>query len=290
MAHTTLSANSINEDDAEADFQLASSLPLPAPVTQVVAIPRGSSDSQPQPTSQSENGDQQQNFDDFHDQFLNNHISTIEEDFEGENMTSEFSTQRTNAKDLPGGSDRGRAGNHPGGSGSASGSVSQKGETPLPRDLDDINGNQAQQHPVDSSLAVTILNSEPVRRFHLPESSSEKCTPARNYAEQEEQDNLQSQINMISKQTPKQRRGQANFLEVDPQVVDFGTIFISQASVRTVEIRSSRLRDVTVCSQLVGVVFFADGRQQIDLADSMPAEGATHLKVDVYFRPDRPGK
>lgn len=124
VAHANLSANSANEDDNEADFQLASSLPLPAPVTQVVAVPRGPSDSQPQPTSQSEDGDQRQNFDDFHDQFLNNHISTIEEDFEGENMTSEFSTQRTNAKDPRGGSDRGRAGNRPGGSGSASGSAS----------------------------------------------------------------------------------------------------------------------------------------------------------------------
>lgn len=36
---------------------------------------------------------------DFHEQFLNNHISTIAEDFEGENMTSEFSTQRTQTKD-----------------------------------------------------------------------------------------------------------------------------------------------------------------------------------------------
>jgi hypothetical protein len=30
---------------------------------------------------------------------LHNHISTIDEDFEGENMTSEFSTQKTQAKD-----------------------------------------------------------------------------------------------------------------------------------------------------------------------------------------------
>ena len=49
-----------------------------------------------------------------------------------------------------------------------------------------------QQNPTDGSLAVTILNSEPVRRFHLPESSSENCTPARDYADMEEQENLQS--------------------------------------------------------------------------------------------------
>lgn len=37
--------------------------------------------------------------DDFKQIFLNNHISTIEEDFDGENVASEFSlTQRTNQK------------------------------------------------------------------------------------------------------------------------------------------------------------------------------------------------
>ena len=94
---------------------------------------------------------------------------------------------------------------------------------------------------------------------------------------------------MIARQTPQQRRGQGNFLDVDPQVVDFGTIFISHASVRTVEIRSSRLRDVSVCSQLVGVVYFKDNQQQIDLADcialagAMPAASASSFQsaVDV---------
>ena len=95
---------------------------------------------------------------------------------------------------------------------------------------------------------------------------------------------------MIARQTPQQRRGQGNFLDVDPQVVDFGTIFISHASMKTVEIRSSRLRDVSVCSQLVGVVYFKDNQQQIDLADCIASEGATHHKIDIYFRPDRPGK
>lgn len=32
------------------------------------------------------------NFDDFHQQFLNNHPSTIEEDFEGENLISEMTS------------------------------------------------------------------------------------------------------------------------------------------------------------------------------------------------------
>ena len=95
---------------------------------------------------------------------------------------------------------------------------------------------------------------------------------------------------MIARQTPQQRRGQGNFLDVDPQVVDFGTIFISHASMKTVEIRSSRLRDVSVCSQLVGVVYFKDNQQQIDLADCIASEGATHHKIDIFFRPDRPGK
>lgn len=35
------------------------------------------------------------NAEDFHEQFLNNHIATIEEDFEGENLTSDFSTQQS---------------------------------------------------------------------------------------------------------------------------------------------------------------------------------------------------
>lgn len=35
------------------------------------------------------------NFDDFHQQFLNNHPSTIEEDFEGENLPSEMTSQQT---------------------------------------------------------------------------------------------------------------------------------------------------------------------------------------------------
>ena len=43
-------------------------------------------------------------FDDFKQIFLNNHISTIEEDFDGENVASEFSlTQRTNQKAPPNG-------------------------------------------------------------------------------------------------------------------------------------------------------------------------------------------
>ena len=73
-------------------------------------------------------------------------------------------------------------------------------------------------------------------------------------------------------------------------MIDFGTIFISQTSMRTVEIRSSRLRDVSVCSQLISVVFFADNRQQINLADCITSETVTHHKIDIYFRPDRPGK
>ena len=96
-------------EEEENEFRMASSCPIPAPVTQVIATSPTDKRNNQQPLS--ENGDDQadgdkqgqenggQTYQDFHEQFLNNHISTIEEDFEGENMTSEFSTQRTQNKD-----------------------------------------------------------------------------------------------------------------------------------------------------------------------------------------------
>ena len=73
---------------------------------------------------------------------MNNHISTIEEDFEGENMTSEFSTQRTQNKDHR----NGGAGNITDRAvtlaSQKSGTDGDKKETPLPRHLDDIAGGQ----------------------------------------------------------------------------------------------------------------------------------------------------
>ena len=89
-------------------------------------------------------------------------------------MTSEFSTQRTNAKEM---SERRRLGHLKVCSGSASTGKKEK-ET------------LTEQRPVEEELAVQILNSEPVRHFHLPESSSENCTPARPTADHEEQENL----------------------------------------------------------------------------------------------------
>lgn len=53
-----------------------------------------------------------------------------------------------------------------------------KKETPLPRHLDDIAGgvNEAgnQEGVANQSPSVQILNSEPIRRFNLPDSDSEK--------------------------------------------------------------------------------------------------------------------
>lgn len=76
------------------------------------------------------------NFDDFHQQFLNNHPSTIEEDFEGENLISEMTSQKT----YPNHTDR----------------KDKPSETKR------------------VSPSVQILNSEPVRRFQLPSDSSMK--------------------------------------------------------------------------------------------------------------------
>ena len=52
-----------------------------------------------------------------------------------------------------------------------------KKETPLPRHLDNIAGGQNGEGQINAqnrSPSVQILNSEPIRRFNLPDSDSER--------------------------------------------------------------------------------------------------------------------
>ena len=104
------SANTYGDDLARADFMgtvkaiqfneevdlqaMANSMPLPDPSYQTTELAQADGHT----LSEGVNQEEFQNshtYEDFHDEFLHNHISTIEEDFEGENLTSEFSTQRT---------------------------------------------------------------------------------------------------------------------------------------------------------------------------------------------------
>ncbi len=79
---------------------MANSMPLPAPSNQVTSECQDENQTQSEaPLAQSEMQNSTNGYQDFHEQFLNNHIATIEEDCEGENMTSEFSTQRTQTKE-----------------------------------------------------------------------------------------------------------------------------------------------------------------------------------------------
>ena len=127
---------SLTFNDEDADYQMASSLPIPTPVTGVIAYGMDGQQLNECGHALSETGNetgaseqqQTQEFADFHEQFLNNHISTIDEDFEGENMTSEFSTQRTQTKN--------KREIDPS---LKSNTGEKESETPLPRYLDDLN-------------------------------------------------------------------------------------------------------------------------------------------------------
>jgi len=130
--------------------------------------------------------DQVINFDDFHQQFLNNHPSTIEEDFEGENLISEMTSQQT----APEGTDR---------------KTNQIFQMQA-----EINRSEIKR---EEPACVQILNSEPVRRFQLPDDKGSDSS-----SEKENQ-----QWNNPTKSFNKDFR---NNLTVKPEVLDFGTIFI----------------------------------------------------------------
>ena len=184
-------------------------------------------------------------------------------------MTSEFSTQRTQTKD------RGRyEGNN-----TDRGVVSQKSntdgnkkETPLPRHLDDIAGgyNGEIQAEGNQSPSVQILNSEPIRRFNLPDSDSEKSP---NHLDRQRSNPIQSggtnqsnfniQMQMIlpedegqniatseKKNSSEVERPPKPYLKVEPLEIDFGTVYLGQVGSRSVNIKASCLSDVEVKSSL----------------------------------------
>ena len=80
-------------------------------------------------------------------------------------MTSEFSTQKTHAKDK-----RNFAASQ------KTSTDDNKKETPISKHLYEINGgpNGEGQNGPPQSPSVQILNSEPIRRFNLPDSDSER--------------------------------------------------------------------------------------------------------------------
>ena len=89
-----------------------------------------------------------------------------------------------------------------------------------------------------------------------------------------------------------QARGEAEprqpYLEAEPLELDFGNVNVGQVCERRVVLRSSNIGDVSLSSSLFQIIFFKDGKQELeDLGEGQDGEG--EATASIFFRPDRPG-
>ena len=175
----------------------------------------------------------------------------------------------------------------------------------------------------NQSPSVQILNSEPIRRFNLPDSDSERSpVPRTDLANNGA--GLHLQMKMILPQTSTTNQGKlfhpqganqavvlfeeqqadedcvaeastpvAAFLKAEELELDFGNVFIGQVcGPLPIKLKASNMNDVSLSSSLYSIVFFDGGVQEIhDLSSHQFADdsGSKYAECNVFFRPDKLG-
>ena len=96
-----------------------------------------------------------------------------------------------------------------------------------------------------------ILNSEPIRRFDLPNDTDGDFLETKAYE-------ITPKVKTNTLMDSEFRNEQVD-ITVDCEELEYGTMFLSEEKSQTLSITGKNLTDLVLCSSLDGIVYFKDG-------------------------------